>query len=119
MQLLTATGARPEAWALCEQWMARQDYAGPVHWVIVDDGETPQPITFSRDGWTLTVIRPLPRWKQGMNTQCRNMLAGLEKIDRTQPLLMCASPKDRASPAFDRIRPKIYADGLTTTDALV
>lgn len=88
MQLLTATGARPEAWALCEQWMARQEYSGPVHWVIVDDGETPQPVTFSRDGWTLTVIRPLPRWKQGMNTQCRNMLAGLEKIDRTQPLLI-------------------------------
>ena len=80
LTLLTATGARPEAWAICERLMARQDYAGPVRWVIVDDGPVPQPVTFARDGWTLEVIRPTPYWRLGRNTQARNLAAGLEVI---------------------------------------
>lgn len=81
LTLLTATGARPEAWAICEQLMAAQDYAGPVRWVIVDDGEEAQPITFSREGWELVVIRPEPFWQPGQNTQARNLRAGLAVIE--------------------------------------
>lgn len=77
LTLLTATGARPQAWALCERWMAVQDYVGPVRWLIVDDGAEPQPVTFQRDGWSLQVIRPKPHWRPGQNTQARNLLAGL------------------------------------------
>lgn len=82
MQLLTATGCRPEAWALCERWMARQTYPGPVRWIIVDDGEVAQPITFERAGWDLVVVRPWPRWEVGMNTQARNLRAGMGVVDR-------------------------------------
>ena len=80
LTLLTATGARPDAWAICERLMARQDYTGPVRWIIVDDGPEPQPVTFQREGWTLVVIRPAPFWEPGQNTQARNLLAGLEVI---------------------------------------
>jgi hypothetical protein len=80
LTLLTATGARPQAWALCERLMQRQVYAGRVHWVIVDDGETAQPITFSREGWSLEVLRPQPFWRAGQNTQARNLMAGLSRI---------------------------------------
>ena len=80
LTLLTATGARPEAWAICERLMARQDYTGPVRWVIVDDGTEPQPFTFAREGWTLEVIRPEPCWQPGQNTQARNLAAGLAMI---------------------------------------
>ena len=80
LTLLTATGARPEAWAICERLMARQDYAGPVRWVIVDDGPTAQPVAFQRAGWTLEVVRPDPPWQRGQNTQARNLAAGLEVI---------------------------------------
>lgn len=80
LTLLTATGCRPQAWALCERWMMTQTFGGPVRWVIVDDGEVPQPITFERDGWTLDVIRPRPYWRAGQNTQSRNLLAGLVAI---------------------------------------
>lgn len=80
LTLLTATGCRPEAWALCERWMLAQTYSSPVRWVIVDDGEEAQPITFRRHGWQLDVVRPGPRWKPGANTQARNMLAGLAVI---------------------------------------
>lgn len=60
--------------------MARQDYAGQVRWVVVDDGPEPQPLTFAREGWTLEVIRPEPFWQRGQNTQARNLAAGLEVI---------------------------------------
>lgn len=73
LTLLTATGARPQAWAICERLMMAQDYSGPVRWVIVDDGKEAQPVTFERDGWTLEVIRPAPYWRQGQNTQARNL----------------------------------------------
>ena len=81
LTLLTATGCRPEAWALCERWMARQTYAGTVRWVIVDDGPDEQPITFEREGWVLEVLRPTPRWRLGNNTQARNLSEGLAVID--------------------------------------
>ena len=86
LTLLTATGARPQAFALLERMMARQTYDRPVRWIIVDDGEVPQPITFSRPGWVLEVIRPTPYWKPGMNTQARNLLAGLERVFITDRL---------------------------------
>lgn len=77
LTLLTATGARPRAFALCERWMAAQDYTGPVRWLVVDDGQEPQPVAFQREGWAVEVIRPAPAWKPGQNTQARNLLAGL------------------------------------------
>lgn len=80
LTLLTPTGARPEAWAICERLMAAQDYAGPVRWVIVDDGPQPQPVTFKRDGWQLVVIRPAPFWQPGQNTQARNLAKGMEAV---------------------------------------
>jgi hypothetical protein len=58
--------------------MAAQDYSGRVIWVIVDDGQEFQPVTFERDGWSLVHIHPEP--KPGINTQARNLLAGLDAI---------------------------------------
>ena len=80
LTLLTATGCRPEAFAITEKLALNQTFAGDVHWILVDDGEVAQPITFSVPNWTLTVIRPEPFWKKGENTQARNLLAGLEVV---------------------------------------
>ncbi len=88
LTLLTPTGGRPQAWALCQRWMAAQDYAGPVRWLIVDDGEAEQPVTFDRDGWRLEIIRPEPRWQPGQNTQARNLLAGLAQVEPDSRLLI-------------------------------
>jgi hypothetical protein len=88
LTLLTATGCRPKAWALCERWMMAQTYQGPVHWIVVDDGEEPQPVTFSRKGWTITFVRPTPTWKPGQNTQARNLLAGLDMVHSADRLLV-------------------------------
>ena len=88
LTLLTATGARPEAFALCERWMLRQTYAGPVRWIVVDDGPQPQRITFKRAGWDVVLIRPAPLWQPGDNTQARNLVAGLNACDRNTRLVV-------------------------------
>jgi hypothetical protein len=97
LTLLTATGARPEAFALCERWMAAQDYTGRVRWVIVDDGPDPQPVTLARDDWTIDVIRPTPLWEPGQNTQARNLLAGLEVIGE-DARVVCFEDDDHYAP---------------------
>jgi hypothetical protein len=88
LTLLTATGARPQAWAICERLMQRQTYAGAVRWVIVDDGEAAQPIAFARYGWALEVLRPRPYWRAGQNTQARNLAAGLARIGADERVLV-------------------------------
>lgn len=88
LTLLTATGSRPEAWALCQKWMQRQSYAAPVRWIIVDDGEAAQAIKFKKRGWTLEVIRPEQHWQPGQNTQARNLLAGLALVGADDRLVI-------------------------------
>lgn len=77
LTLLTMTGERPEAFALCQRWMARQTYTGPVRWIVVDDGRQESRIE-AQERWDVEVIRPEPLWSPGRNTQSRNVLAGLE-----------------------------------------
>ncbi len=40
LSVVTCTGDRPEAFALCERWMARQTLQ-PIQWLILDDGTSP------------------------------------------------------------------------------
>jgi hypothetical protein len=69
--------------------MSAQDYAGPVRWLVVDDGPDPQPVTLAREGWTVEVIRPKPVWKPGRNTQARNLQAGLAHCRSTDRVVCC------------------------------
>jgi hypothetical protein len=78
--LLTATGARPEAFAMCCELMNAQTFRGAVHWIIVDDGETAQRLVTLRRSWSLDIVRPRPFWEPGQNTQARNLLRGLQTI---------------------------------------
>ena len=77
--------------------MMRQTYSGPVHWIVVDDGPEPQPVTFQRDGWTLEVVRPQPYWQPGQNTQARNLLAGLRRVP-ADARLVAIEDDDRYAP---------------------
>lgn len=99
MNIITATGARPAAFSLCEKWMAAQDYQKPVRWVIVDDGITPQPITFKREGWEIILVRPSPFWKPGDNTQARNLLKGLDACDE-KDLIVFIEDDDHYHPSW-------------------
>lgn len=100
LTLLTMTGGRPEAFALCERWMARQTYTGPVRWVVVDDGEVAQPISFARDGWQVDVLRPTPFWAPGQNTQARNIKAGLDAIGNADVRLVIIEDDDWYGPEW-------------------
>lgn len=58
--------------------MARQDYPGRVEWIIVDDGPAPILPGWLRPNWRRTIVRPRPFWREGENTQGRNLWAGLD-----------------------------------------
>jgi len=58
LTLLTPTGSRPEAFALCEQWIAAQRDAPWSRWIVVDDGDIPTPVTMGQH-----VIRRQPDGK--------------------------------------------------------
>lgn len=40
LSVITPTGDRPEAFALCERWMSRQTLQ-PIQWIVLDDGTIP------------------------------------------------------------------------------
>ncbi len=75
VSLITCTGGRPEAFALCERWISEQTYSGPIQWVVVDDVE-PRTKTF----YGQKIICPNPSWAPGKITLARNILAGLERV---------------------------------------
>jgi hypothetical protein len=83
--LLTCTGGRPEAFALCERWMRRaiERYGREVDWIVVDDCEPATVVTMGQ-----RVVRPEPRWAMGENTHARNMLAGLDAVKTDRLLLI-------------------------------
>lgn len=66
--LITPTGGRPEAFALCEKFIGRQTYKGDVNWLVVDDCVPETNCTMGQ-----TVIRPKHAWRLGQNTQGRNL----------------------------------------------
>jgi hypothetical protein len=88
MTLITTTGARPEAFLLCQKWMKAQTYKGAVLWIIVDDGPEPQPIKFKRPKWTIEVVRPEPLWEPGHNTQARNLRCALDRVNSDDKVLI-------------------------------
>ena len=55
LTIITPTGDRPEAFALCERWMARQTYKGRIQWLVLDNGHEPVNCTM---GQTHHVMEP-------------------------------------------------------------
>lgn len=85
--LITPTGNRPIQFDLCQQYMKRQTYSGQVLWIIIDDclpTTTDQVTDTFRDSWQIVKVYPKPAWRQGQNTQGRNMEAGINTL-LTQP----------------------------------
>lgn len=86
--LLTCTGARPEQWEYCKDYVASQTYANDIRWIIVDDGEVASSLRGIPRRIGCEVIRPRPFWKAGENSQRRNMLAGLDTISRDEKVVI-------------------------------
>jgi len=70
--LITCTGGRPEAFALCERWMSRQTLDADMQWIVVDDCDPATPANRGQ-----IILRPQPRWEPGTLTLARNLAAAL------------------------------------------
>jgi hypothetical protein len=80
--LITPTGDRPEAFALCERWMARQTFTGPIQWIVVDDGRVPTKCTAGQQ-----YIRRQPGRNEG-HTLSRNLRIAIPHIQHDRVLII-------------------------------
>ena len=83
VSLITCTGSRPIAFALCERMMARQTYKGPIQWIVVDDSPVEHPITAKVVGAphiTQEFYRGPKAWRPGINTQRPNMDEAIKHV---------------------------------------
>lgn len=74
LTLITCTGGRPEAFALCERWMHCQSVKWD-QWIVVDDCDPATPMNMGQE-----VIRPAWRWRKGQNTQAACLAAALDAV---------------------------------------
>src|SRR6188474_846013 len=77
VSLITTTGWRPAGFKLCEKYIARQTYKGPIQWIVVSDDrpETPTPCTMDQEYYQCPII-----WRPGLNTQRYALDIAIPKI---------------------------------------
>ena len=80
--VITPTGDRPLAFALCKHWMSRQTRK-PDQWIVVDDGKTPLVPTAA-----MTYVRRSPKRRDPKHTLTVNMDAALPYIRGSRILIM-------------------------------
>lgn len=73
LTLITPTGDRQEAFALCERWIANQRYTGDFTWIVADDGVDPTACTMGQQ-----VIRRQPGKGHTLCAQLRDVLPLVE-----------------------------------------
>jgi hypothetical protein len=102
--LITPTGDRPRAFALCEKYIARQSYKKQdIQWIVVDDGVCPTNITQGQ-----TYIRPTLLWS-GKNTQASNLLKALDFVEND--LIFIIEDDDWYSPYYLEYYIKVIQTG--------
>ncbi len=82
LTVITPTGDRPLAFALCKQWMAQQTRQ-PDQWIVVDDGVIPTAITPN-----MTYIRRKPMRKDPVHTLIVNLRKAMPHINGEKILIM-------------------------------
>ncbi len=82
LAILTPTGDRPEAFALCQRYMQRQTRK-PDYWFITDDGVTDTASGVLENCGVWGTMRRLPVWTQPGTSQHRNMLALLDIAEKS------------------------------------
>jgi len=103
--LITPTRDRPEAFALCCRWMARQTFRGPAQWIIVDDGDVPEDLNAEavlhhmnevRARWEVEHVRRAPSDKPG--TLGENLIEALGHV--RAPRVVVIEDDDHYSPVY-------------------
>ena len=90
--IITPTGGRSEAFALCEKYMARQTLK-PDQWLVVDDYLPRTACTMGQE-----VIYPAHTWKEGDMTLTKNLLEALQKA--TGDYILIIEDDDWYSPKY-------------------
>lgn len=85
VSLITCTGSRPEALALCEQYILNQTVKRDSEWIIVDDSSEMLPANktiFQHNGYTLVkkFFRGPRKWEEGLNTHRFNMEEAIKHV---------------------------------------
>lgn len=113
LQAVTATGARPQAFALLCRYVQRQTYSGPVRWLVVDDCDpaTPMPADLPSN-WTLELIRPAWRWKPGQNTQIANLRLALDRLDGDAPVTFMEDDEHYAADWLERLAQELSRNDI-------
>lgn len=76
VSLLTCTGARPQAFAICEKLIKNQTYKGPIQWLCVDDYNlSPTRFTMGQE-----IVKPEMQWTPEVNTHRMNMRVLLQRV---------------------------------------
>ena len=86
--LVTPTGSRSEAFALCRKYVARQNYEGAMQWLIVDDSvlslndpDVVSRLTIDNPRITVECIKPPHHWTPGSgDTLALNLKAAIPHI---------------------------------------
>jgi hypothetical protein len=80
--IITPTGNRLQQLNLCKLFMSRQTYKGEIIWIIVDDciPKTDLLLPDFKDNWIIISVCPTPVWKEGENTQARNISSGIDTL---------------------------------------
>jgi hypothetical protein len=86
--IITPTGDRPLPFTLCELYMSRQTFAGRVQWLVIDDGQTPTPIEFTRDGWTVQHVCRLRTPSDPPHTLTKNLQAAIPLVKADKVIIV-------------------------------
>lgn len=85
LTLLTPTGDRHAAFALCERWMRQQTLWGrrEIQWIVVDDGDVPVTPTLGQE-----YLRRERGTDAPVESFCHNLLEGLARVRGSRLLLI-------------------------------
>lgn len=113
LQVVTATGGRPQAFELLCRYVRRQTYGAPVRWLVVDDCDpaTPMPSDLPAN-WTLELIRPAWRWKPGQNTQIANLRLALDRLEGDDPVTFLEDDEHYAAGWLEKLVQELARDDI-------
>jgi hypothetical protein len=78
LDIITPSGDRPLQFSLCWQWMAKQTFSGPVHWIIVDDSSEHYQTPKMPNNWVVSHIKKEKDKSIKNSSQAINILHALD-----------------------------------------
>lgn len=90
VSVITCTGHRPEAFALCQKYMQRQTYDGALQWIVVNDAYSKEEVEAfkNRNKIPFELYAGPQKWTEGVNTQRWNMLEALKHVKGDKLLII-------------------------------